>query len=87
MFRSLATVFRSVQQERLVDLSDVGANSVWACLQRADTASQRGIRDVEALRKIRTVLDEMLWNDSRLLVAAAKTLADGSRDGKILVNY
>ena len=82
MFRTLANIFRSVQQERLVELSNTGPENVWIALQRANVASQRGIQDLEALGRIRNVLDQLLWNNSRLLVPTAKALADGSRDGK-----
>ena len=82
MFRTLANIFRTVQQERRVELSIAGQENVWITLQRADVASQRGIQDLEALRRLRNVLDQLLWNNSRLLVATAKALADGSRDGK-----
>ena len=82
MFRTLVNIFRSVQQERLVELSNTGPQNVWIALQRADVASQHGIQDLEALRRIRNVLDQLLWNNSRFLTATAKALADGSRDRK-----
>ena len=82
MFRTLTNIFRSVQQERLVELSNTGPENVWIALQRADVASQHGIQDLEALRRIRNVLDQLLWSNSRLLVSTAKALADGSRDGE-----
>ncbi|MCJ1281236.1 hypothetical protein MMC26_000554 [Xylographa opegraphella] len=80
MFRSLAVIFRSAQeQEGSVNLTSGGADFVWAALQRADTSRQR-LQDTSALRAAKDVLEQMLWNQSHLLVEAAKILADSSRD-------
>ena len=82
MFRSLAVIFRSAQeQEGSVNLTAGGAEFVWTSLQRADTSSRQGLQDTSALRATRDILEQMLWNQSHLLVDAAKVLADSSRDG------
>ncbi|MCJ1392104.1 hypothetical protein MMC18_004971 [Xylographa bjoerkii] len=81
MFRSLAIIFRNAQeQEGSVNLSSGGAELVWTSLQRADASSRRGLQDTSALRATRDILEQMLWNQSHLLVDAAKVLADASRD-------
>jgi len=83
MFRSLATIFRNAQeQEGSVSLDSGGAEAVWTSLQRADASSRHGLQDTPALRVTRDILEQMLWNQSRLLVDAAKILADTSRDGR-----
>ncbi|MCJ1385993.1 hypothetical protein MMC17_009118 [Xylographa soralifera] len=81
MFRSLAVIFRNAQeQEGSVNLGSGGAEFLWTSLQRADTSSRQGLQDASALRATRDILEQMLWNQSHLLVDAAKVLADASRD-------
>ncbi|MCJ1321845.1 hypothetical protein MMC15_007190 [Xylographa vitiligo] len=81
MFRSLAVIFRSAQeQEGSVNLTSSGAEFVWTSLQRAGTSSRQGLEEMSALRATRDILEQMLWNQSHLLVDAAKILADSSRD-------
>ena len=83
MFRSLAVIFRSAQeQEGSVNLTSSGAEFVWTSLQRADISSRQGLQDVSALRASKDILEQMIWNQSHLLVEAAKILADSSRDGR-----
>ena len=83
MFRSLAVIFRSAQeQEGSVNLTSSGAEFVWTSLQRAGTSSRQGLEEMSALRATRDILEQMLWNQSHLLVDAAKILADSSRDGR-----
>ena len=85
MFKSLEIIFRNAQdRERSLDLRQYRSGSLWALLERADESSQRGFRDIEALRDVRGLMDQMLWKDSQLTLAAARTLADASRDGKNL---
>ena len=81
MFKSLEIIFRNAQDhERSIDLGHYSTNDLWVLLERADESSRRGMRDREALRNVRDVMDQMLWKKSQLTVAAAKTLADASRD-------
>ena len=83
MFVALRNIFQTaLDRERIIDLSHYGPDGLWTLLQRADASSQLGYRDLEALRAITDVVDQMRWRGSQLLVAAAKTLADASRDGK-----
>ena len=83
MFVALSNIFRAAQdRERSIDLSRFGSDGPWTLFQRADTSSQQGNRDLEALRAIKDITDQMRWRRSQLLVAVAKTLADASRDCK-----
>ena len=83
MFAALRNIFQTAQdRERSIDLSHVGSDGLWTILQQADVSSQHDYRDLEALRAIRDVVDQMQWRDSQLLAAVAKILADASRDGK-----
>ena len=83
MFVALSNIFRAAQdRERSIDLSRFGSDGPWTLFQRADTSSQHGYRDLEALRAIKDITDQMHWRGSQLLVAVAKALADASRDCK-----
>ncbi|MCJ1472781.1 hypothetical protein MMC13_001430 [Lambiella insularis] len=85
MFRSLAAIFRSAQeQEGTLRLSAIGSEVVWTSLQRADVSDRNGIQDTAALRATRDVLEQMLWNQSQMLVDASQVLADASRSGEQL---
>lgn len=84
MFRVLETIFRNaLDHEKSIDLSYFGSDNLWILLRRADVSSRQGYRDLDVLTIIKDVLDQMLCSGSRLLVAAAKTLADASRDCKV----
>lgn len=79
MFISLATTFRSATETDSIDLDDPD----WLNrLQRADEDSRQGNRDIDILKWIRTVLDQLRSLDSEHLVEAAAVLANASRDGK-----
>ena len=83
MFRVLETIFRNaLEHENSIDLSYFGSDNLWILLRRADVSSRQGYRDLNVLSIVRDVLDQMLGSGSRLLVTAAKTLADASRDCK-----
>ena len=81
MFRALEDIFRNAQDfERSINPHYVGTENLWAHLRDVDNASERGLRDIEALRSIQEALSQMVWNESRLVVVAARTLADAARD-------
>ncbi|MCJ1310773.1 hypothetical protein MMC25_004440 [Agyrium rufum] len=81
MFRSLEAIFRNAQeQERSIDPQYAGTDNLWAVLRNAENASQHGIQDVPALRTIAILLEQMVWSESRLMVVAARTLGDASRE-------
>ena len=84
MFGVLETIFRNaLDHEKSIDLSYFGSENLWILLRRADVSSRQGYRDLDVLKTIRDVLNQMLCSGSRLLVSAAKTLADASRDCKV----
>lgn len=78
MFASIgAIVQHAIAQEEV----DLGVGNWQAQLARAEFSSQRGIKDVDALRLVRTILD-YLWSSGseEALISVAKILADGSRE-------
>lgn len=78
MFASIGVIFQHAIAQEEVDL---GIANWQARLEQAELSSQRGIKDVDALRLIRTILD-YLWSSGSEedLVSAAKILADGCRE-------
>lgn len=78
MFASLERIFQHTFEIHRIDL---GAHDWHARLQRADENSRRGIRDIEVLKWIRTVLDQLRLLDPEDLAESANVLANGSRDG------
>lgn len=78
MFAQLGRVFRHAVQAHHIDL---GAPDWHNRLRQADENSRQGNRDTEALRWIRTVLEQLRTLDSEDLVEAANVLANASRDG------
>lgn len=77
MFAALEAVFQHAAQTQHVELRPRWQER----LRQADEDSRRGTRDVEILRWIRTVLDQLRHLDSVDLVHSMNILADGSRDG------
>lgn len=77
MFAALEAVFQHAAQTQHVELGPRWQER----LRQADVDSRRGTRDVEILRWIRTVLDQLRHLDSADLVHSMNILADGSRDG------
>ncbi|KAL8752566.1 MAG: hypothetical protein Q9184_005685 [Pyrenodesmia sp. 2 TL-2023] len=77
MFTSLAATFQDAGDTHKINLSSPDWHNR---LRRADENSRQGIRDIEILRWIRTVLDQLRLLDSEHLVKAAKILANASRD-------
>ncbi|KAI4125694.1 MAG: hypothetical protein LQ338_004122 [Usnochroma carphineum] len=77
MFASLERIFQHTFEIHRIDL---GAHDWHARLQRADENSRRGIRDIEVLKWIRTVLDQLRLLDPEDLAESANVLANGSRD-------
>ena len=83
MFRALGDIFRNAQDyERSINTDHSGTENLWNRLRNADAASERGNRDIQALRIVQQTLSQMVWNESRLVVVAARTLADAARDRK-----
>ena len=81
MFRALEDIFRNAQDfERSINADYIGTENLWAHLRDAENASERGTRDIQALGIIQKALSQMVWNESRLVVVAARTLADAARD-------
>ncbi|KAL8980636.1 MAG: hypothetical protein Q9177_005821 [Variospora cf. flavescens] len=76
MFAALEAVFQHAAQTQHVELGPRWQER----LRQADVDSRRGTRDVEILRWIRTVLDQLRHLDSADLVHSMNILADGSRD-------
>ena len=78
MFSSLEAIFHQT------DLQEAGVNAdldqLHAIFERADQSDRHGYKDVEALGRVRVILDQMWWRGSASLSAAATVLADGSRD-------
>ena len=83
MFRALEDIFRNAQDyERSINTDYNGTENLWNYLRNANAASERGDRDIQALRIVQRTLSQMVWNESRLVVVAARTLADAARDRK-----
>ncbi|KAL8972628.1 MAG: hypothetical protein Q9197_002701 [Variospora fuerteventurae] len=76
MFAALEAVFQHAVQTQHVELGPRWQER----LRQADEDSRRGTRDVEILRWIRTVLDQLRHLDSADLIHSMNILADGSRD-------
>ncbi|KAL8637051.1 MAG: hypothetical protein Q9228_005635, partial [Teloschistes exilis] len=77
MFASLGVVFQHAYEEREIELGLAGWNSR---LLRADELSRQGDRDIEVLRWVHGILDQMLDSHSEDLIEAANILANGARD-------
>ena len=83
MFRALEDIFRNAHDyERSIDTDYVGTEDLWSHLRYAHAASEGGNRDIQALRMVQRTLSQMVWSESRLVVVAARTLADAARDRK-----
>lgn len=78
MFPSLEEIFQHASEAHKTDL---GVQDWHNRLRQADENSRRGLRDVEILKWIRTVLDQLRVSDTEDLLDAANVLANGSRDG------
>lgn len=76
MFSSLEAVFQRAEEAE----GGVGVGELQAVFKHADESSRAGYKDVEALRNVRGILDQMWWSDSEFMASAAEVLADGSRD-------
>ncbi|KAL8947076.1 MAG: hypothetical protein Q9222_006602 [Ikaeria aurantiellina] len=77
MFASLAVVFQHAIEKHAIDL---GGGDWHRRLLQADQAARQGARDVDLLRWIRSVLDQLLLANSDDVAQAATVLANGSRD-------
>lgn len=84
MFILLQDVFQSAVETHNLDL---GLRDWRDDLRRADGNSRRGIRDVEFLKWIRNVLDQLHLEALESFTLAANILADGSRDGMAKSHY
>ncbi|MCJ1370786.1 hypothetical protein MMC20_001999 [Loxospora ochrophaea] len=83
MFRSLARIIETAEErEESIDFDRLDVDDLGEVLRNADLSERRGYKDVDALRIIRSVLDQMWSNESQLIVEVAKTLADASKDRK-----
>ncbi len=79
MFTSLATTFRAATESHNINLGDPN----WLNrLRRADEESRQGNRDIDILKWIRNVLEQLRSLDSEHLDEAAVVLANASRDSK-----
>lgn len=78
MFSALEAIFRQADLREAGIHVDLGL--LHAIFERADQSDQSGYQDVEALRSVRGILDQMWWRGSEAMSTAATVLADGSRD-------
>lgn len=78
MFTLLATVFQAARATHEINLGHPDWHNR---LRRADEITRQGNRDIEILKWIRAVLDQLRLLDSEHLVEAANILANASRDG------
>ena len=58
---------------------------LYASLEQADAEARHGRRDVDALRKVRTILEHLWACNSGYLAQAAEILANCSRDSKCFI--
>lgn len=76
MFSSLEAIFHRAEEVE----GGVGVGELRAVFEHADESSRAGYKDVDALRNVRGILDQMWWSESTFVVSAAEVLANGSRD-------
>jgi hypothetical protein len=77
MFSTLEAIFQRAEEVE----GGVGVSELRAVSTDVDEEYRTsGRRNVEALRDVRRILDQMWWSDSEFMTKAAEVLADGSRD-------
>ncbi|KAL8715111.1 MAG: hypothetical protein Q9220_001068 [cf. Caloplaca sp. 1 TL-2023] len=77
MFASLTVVLQHAIEEHDIEL---GVGDWQRRLLQADDTARQGARDIDLLRWIRTILDQLLLANSDDVAQAATVLANGSRD-------
>lgn len=82
MFPSLGVVFQHAAEQGL----NLGIRDWNAALLRADRSSRSGYRDLEVLRWISRVLDQLAAAGFNELASATGILANASRDGELIPN-
>lgn len=76
MFRSLQEIFTQAEE----DEGNFNVQELLASLEQAAEDARRGLKNLQALQGVRTILDRLWSSGSEFMARAAETLANGSRD-------
>jgi hypothetical protein len=76
MFSTLEAIFQRAEEAE----GGVGVSELRAVSTDGEEGRTGGVRNVEALRDVRGILDQMWWSESKFMTRTAEVLADGSRD-------
>lgn len=86
MFRALSAVIENAEAAaeagNAFDLKELHAS-----LEQADADARRGRRDSESLQSVLRILNQLWASDSEFLAQAAEVLANGSREGELVLLY
>ncbi|KAH0537223.1 hypothetical protein FGG08_005965 [Glutinoglossum americanum] len=84
MFSTLEAIFQRAEEAE----GGVGVSELRPLSTDVDEEYRTsGGRNVDALRGVRNILDQMWWSESEFMTKAAEVLADGSRDPEWRIPY